>query len=131
MYYSPPYHPPLSRADLLPPGNSYHRNQLSPEIFHSKGDESHRRRIHLACHQGNHIQHNHPFDVSLFEPCHSLVRMPIWLVCSHYLFALSIRFPPLPTPLLWAVRVWFSKKYAAAWEFGPCDINGKLKEHTD
>jgi hemerythrin-like domain-containing protein len=54
--------------------------------------------------------------------------IPVILVCAN---PATPWFPPLPGPLLWAVRVWFSRKYAAAWEFGPCDINGKPKERAD
>jgi len=54
--------------------------------------------------------------------------IPLSLVCAN---PATPWFPPLPAPLLWAVRVWFSRKYAASWEFGPCDINGKIRESAD
>jgi len=53
--------------------------------------------------------------------------IPLVLVCAN---PATPWFPPLPTPLLWATRVWFCRKYAKAWEFGPCDIYGKRKART-
>jgi len=54
--------------------------------------------------------------------------IPFSLVCSN---PATPWFPPLPKPVIWAVRFWFWRRHAKAWEFGPCDISGKLKERAD
>ncbi|KAF9523962.1 hypothetical protein CPB83DRAFT_862022 [Crepidotus variabilis] len=36
-------------------------------------------------------------------------------------------FPPLPTPLKWATRFWFSRRHRDAWQFGPMDLAGNPK----
>ncbi|KAF9527422.1 hypothetical protein CPB83DRAFT_907629 [Crepidotus variabilis] len=38
-----------------------------------------------------------------------------------------LRFPPFPLPLIWAIRYWYSRRHREAWEFGPLDLNGKVK----
>jgi len=113
-------------------GNSDHRNNESSKTFYRERDERLWCRVHAAGDRAHHTQCDRPFFFSLCEPCYSLVRVP----CSHsllvtYYLHIFVRFPPMPAPLLWAVRVWFSRKYAAAWKFGPCDIHKKLKEHID
>ncbi|KAK2464023.1 hypothetical protein APHAL10511_003967 [Amanita phalloides] len=37
-------------------------------------------------------------------------------------------FPPLPLPIKWATRLWYSRKYKKAWEFGPTDLYGNPRE---
>ncbi|KAJ7455307.1 hypothetical protein B0H11DRAFT_2244593 [Mycena galericulata] len=58
-------------------------------------------------------------DISLFT------SMPMGLICHDK--ASAPQFPPLPKPILWAVRYVFSWQHNAAWKFAPCDFYGKLK----
>ncbi|KAJ7650090.1 hypothetical protein FB45DRAFT_9174 [Roridomyces roridus] len=58
-------------------------------------------------------------DISFFT------SMPMGIL-SHDRESLP-EFPPLPKPLLWAVRYGFSWKFAKSWEFAPCDWEGKVK----
>ncbi|KAJ6576657.1 hypothetical protein DFH09DRAFT_365617 [Mycena vulgaris] len=58
-------------------------------------------------------------DVSLFT------TLPMGLICHDK--STAPYFPPLPKPLLLAVQYGFSWRYNDAWQFGPCDIYGKLK----
>ncbi|KDR68365.1 hypothetical protein GALMADRAFT_257009 [Galerina marginata CBS 339.88] len=37
-------------------------------------------------------------------------------------------FPPIPLPLKWATKWWFSRKHSEAWEFGPVDFNCKPRQ---
>ncbi|KAK7046315.1 hemerythrin HHE cation-binding domain protein [Favolaschia claudopus] len=48
--------------------------------------------------------------------------LPLSVVCGN---PATPWFPPFPTPLKWAIRWWFSRKYSASWEFGPLDMSGK------
>ncbi|KAJ7475995.1 hypothetical protein FB451DRAFT_1245418 [Mycena latifolia] len=58
-------------------------------------------------------------EISLFT------TLPIGLICHDK--ATAPYFPPMPKPILWAVQYGFSWKHNEAWQFGPCDIYGKLK----
>ncbi|KAJ7455306.1 hypothetical protein B0H11DRAFT_2244592 [Mycena galericulata] len=58
-------------------------------------------------------------DVSLFT------SVPMGLICHDK--SSAPYFPPLPKPLLWAVQYGFSWRHNAAWNFAPCDFQGKLK----
>ncbi|KAJ7451705.1 hypothetical protein FB451DRAFT_1284077 [Mycena latifolia] len=48
--------------------------------------------------------------------------LPLSVVCGN---PATPWFPPFPTPLKWATRYWFARKYKEAWEFGPLDLYGK------
>jgi len=48
--------------------------------------------------------------------------LPLMIVCAN---PSTPWFPPIPTPLKWATRWWFSRRYSKAWEFGPLDLSGK------
>jgi len=51
--------------------------------------------------------------------------LPIVIVCGN---PATPWFPPLPLPLKWATRWWFSRRHQDAWEFGPLDLAGKPKQ---
>ncbi|KAK2464031.1 hypothetical protein APHAL10511_003975 [Amanita phalloides] len=37
-------------------------------------------------------------------------------------------FPAFPLPIKWATRLWYSRKYKEAWEFGPVDLYGNPRK---
>ncbi|KAF5384400.1 hypothetical protein D9615_003115 [Tricholomella constricta] len=41
--------------------------------------------------------------------------------------ATAPQFPPLPKPILWIAQYGLYYLHSDAWEFGPCDVYGKLK----
>jgi len=47
--------------------------------------------------------------------------LPLGMVCGN---PATPWFPPLPLPVKWAARYWFSRKYKESWEFGPLDLYG-------
>ncbi|KAJ6486719.1 hypothetical protein C8R45DRAFT_1098017 [Mycena sanguinolenta] len=49
------------------------------------------------------------------------VTLPLSVVCGN---PATPWFPPFPTPLKWATRWWFSRRYSSAWEYGPLDLSG-------
>ncbi|KAF9522453.1 hypothetical protein CPB83DRAFT_111627 [Crepidotus variabilis] len=57
-------------------------------------------------------------DVNLYT------SLPISVVCGN---PVTPWFPPLPLPLKWATRYWFSRRHREAWEFGPVGWDGKPK----
>ncbi|KAH8103798.1 hypothetical protein BXZ70DRAFT_663512 [Cristinia sonorae] len=59
-----------------------------------------------------------------FQEVNMYTQLPISVVCGN---PETPWFPPFPTPLKWAIRYWFVRRYRAAWEFGPLDIDGKPK----
>jgi len=48
-------------------------------------------------------------------------NLPMGLVCMD---PNNLWFPPLPLPIKWATRLWFSWRYREAWKFGPLDLYG-------
>jgi len=50
--------------------------------------------------------------------------LPFTLVCGN---PKTPWFPPIPTPIKWATRWWFSWRYSEAWKFGPLDLYGREK----
>jgi len=51
--------------------------------------------------------------------------LPISIVCGN---PATPWFPPLPLPLKWATRWWFSRRHREAWEFGTLDLAGKPRQ---
>jgi len=51
--------------------------------------------------------------------------MPLSVVCAN---PSTPWFPPFPTPLKWATRWWFARRYSAAWDFGPLDFSGNERK---
>ncbi|KAF8634212.1 hypothetical protein AX15_001021 [Amanita polypyramis BW_CC] len=49
-------------------------------------------------------------------------NLPMALVCMN---PETPWFPPLPSPVKWATRLWYSWRYRDAWEFGPADLYGR------
>ncbi|KAJ7707541.1 hypothetical protein B0H17DRAFT_1192023 [Mycena rosella] len=58
-------------------------------------------------------------DISLFT------TLPIGLLCHDK--STAPHFPPMPAPVLFAVKYAFSWRHNDAWQFAPCDIHGNLK----
>jgi hemerythrin-like domain-containing protein len=50
--------------------------------------------------------------------------LPYVLVCGN---PETPWFPPVPTPIKWAARWWFSRRYSEAWKYGPLDLYGNKK----
>ncbi|KAJ7588071.1 hypothetical protein C8J56DRAFT_64783 [Mycena floridula] len=56
---------------------------------------------------------NFYISLPLFMSCHNSADAP-W-------------FNPLPTLLVWAVRLYFYRRHRDAWEFAPCDLYGRMR----
>jgi len=52
-------------------------------------------------------------------------NLPLVMVCQD---PDNLWFPPLPLPIKWATRYWFSRRHQEAWEFGPMDLYGNPRE---
>ncbi|KAF9525795.1 hypothetical protein CPB83DRAFT_858899 [Crepidotus variabilis] len=50
--------------------------------------------------------------------------LPLATICAN---PATPWFPAIPTPLKWANRIWFSRRYQESWEFGPLDLYGQPK----
>ncbi|KAJ7067156.1 hypothetical protein C8F01DRAFT_1120468 [Mycena amicta] len=54
-----------------------------------------------------------------------ITTLPLGLICHDK--STAPFFPPLPKPILWAVKYGLYRLHSDAWAFGPCDVNGVLK----
>ncbi|PPQ72502.1 hypothetical protein CVT26_003592 [Gymnopilus dilepis] len=52
--------------------------------------------------------------------------VPITIACGDP--ATAAWFPPIPTPMKWAVRWFFSRRHKEAWEFGTMDFAGNPRQ---